>query len=127
MANCSHASEDSIVASKSFDRRRARLIQPRVRSTNACTMLPSGGFVGRRWSGWSVRRRNAEDDLDAGVVDFDPAHENTDDLLHAGPIEIVEARGHFGREVFQTADHERKVTLDLGRFERGVMALLELG
>src|SRR5208337_337196 len=32
-ANWSHASEDSIVASKSFDRRRARLIQPRVLST----------------------------------------------------------------------------------------------
>jgi len=33
MASCSHASEDSIVASKSFDRRRARLIQPSVLST----------------------------------------------------------------------------------------------
>src|SRR5260221_1720402 len=32
-ASCSHASEDSIVASKSFDRRRARLIQPSVLST----------------------------------------------------------------------------------------------
>jgi hypothetical protein len=32
----------------------------------------------------SVRRRNPEYDLDAGVVDFDPTHENTDDLLHAG-------------------------------------------
>ena len=29
----SHASEDSIVASKSLERRRARLIQPNVRST----------------------------------------------------------------------------------------------
>ena len=32
-ANCNHASADSIVASKSFDRRRARLIQPSVLST----------------------------------------------------------------------------------------------
>ena len=32
-ASCSHASEDSIVASKFFDRRRARLIQPSVLST----------------------------------------------------------------------------------------------
>src|SRR5271165_1709792 len=32
-AKWSHASEDSIVASISFDRRRARLIQPRVLST----------------------------------------------------------------------------------------------
>src|SRR5208283_2550630 len=32
-ASCSHASEDSIVASKSFDSRRARLIQPSVLST----------------------------------------------------------------------------------------------
>ncbi len=33
LARSSHASEDSIVASKSFDRRRARLIQPSVLST----------------------------------------------------------------------------------------------
>jgi hypothetical protein len=32
-ANCNHASDDSIVASKSFDKRRARLIQPSVLST----------------------------------------------------------------------------------------------
>src|SRR4051794_30632992 len=32
-ARYSHASEDSVVASKSFARRRARLIQPSVRST----------------------------------------------------------------------------------------------
>jgi hypothetical protein len=56
----------------------------------------------------SVRRRNPEYDLDAGVVDFDSTHENTDDLLHAGQIETIEARGHLGREVFQTADYERK-------------------
>jgi hypothetical protein len=58
-------------------------------------MLPRAGFAGRRWSRWTVRKRDPEDDFNLAVVDFDPAHEHTDDVLHAGPIQTVEARGHL--------------------------------
>jgi hypothetical protein len=40
------------------------------------------------------------------VGDFDPAHENADDVPHAGSIETIQAVGHFGREVFEAADYE---------------------
>src|SRR5271169_995281 len=123
----SHASEDSIVASKSLARRLARLIQPNVRSTNRRTMLPTRGFVSGRSLAWSIRRRDPENDLDAVIVDFDAAHENTYDFLHAYGIETIEAVGDLGREVFETADHERKVTRGLNDVKRGPMPLLELG
>ena len=123
----SHASADSIFASKSLARRPARLIQPNVRSTDACTMLPTRGFASGRRLAWSIRRRNSENDLDAVIVDFDAAHENTYDCLHAYGIEAIEAVGDLGREVFETADHERKVTRGLDGVKRGPMPLLELG
>jgi hypothetical protein len=123
----SQASEDSIVASKSLARRLALLIQPNVRSTNACTMLPTGGLACGRGPAWSIRRRNPENDLDCVTVDFDAPHEDTYDFLHADTIETIEASGDLGREIFQAAYHERKVALDLDGVKRGSMPLLELG
>jgi len=61
------------------------------------------------------------------VVDFDAAHERTDNLLHAGPIEIIEALGDPGREVFEAADDEREIVLAFDRIEAGLMPLLEQG
>ena len=90
-------------------------------------MLPTRGFVSGRRLAWSIRRRNPEDDLDGVTVDFDAAHENTYDFLHANRIETIEAIGDLGRKVLQAADHERKVTLDLNGVKRGAMPLLELG
>ena len=127
LATWSHASALSSVASKSFARRRQRPSQAKVRSTNACTMLPTRGFTGGRRPGRSIRRRDPENDLDAVTVDFDAAHENTYDFLHACRIETIEAIGDLGRKVLQAADDERKITLDLNGVKRGAMPLLELG
>ena len=94
--------------------RRLRPIQAKVRWTNACTVLPTRAFAGgRRGPARSVRRRNPENHLNCVTVDFDAAHENADDFLHAGVIETVEAIGDLGREVLQAVDHERKVALGL--------------
>ena len=90
-------------------------------------MLPTRGFVSGRRLAWSIRRRNPENHLDGVTVDFDAAHENTYDLLHANGIETIEVIGDLGRKVLQAADHERKVTLDLNGVKRGAMPLLELG
>jgi len=90
-------------------------------------MLPTRGFVSGRRLAWSIRRRNPENHLDGVTVDFDAAHENSYDLLHANGIKTIEVIGDLGRKVLQAADHERKVTLDLNGVKRGAMPLLELG
>jgi hypothetical protein len=90
-------------------------------------MLPTRGFIAGRAAGRSIRRRDPENDLDALVVDFDAAHENTNNFLHAEAIETVEAIFGLGQEILQTADHERKIALGLDGVERGPMPLLELG
>ena len=51
------------------------LSQASVRSTNGCTVLPTGGFVSSRRLARSFRRRNPENDFYAVPVDFDAAHE----------------------------------------------------
>jgi hypothetical protein len=90
-------------------------------------MLPTRGVIAGRAPRRPIRGRDPEDDLDLVVVDFDAAHENANDFLHAWSVEIVEATGDLGREVLQTADHERKVAVGLDGVERGPMPLLELG
>ena len=40
------------------------------------------------------------------VVDFDPADERSDDVLHAGAVEVLEALGDPDREVFEPADDQ---------------------
>jgi hypothetical protein len=47
--------------------------------------------------------------------------------LHAESIQIVEARGHLGSKVLQTADHESEVTFGFSRFASCLMPLLQLG
>ena len=103
------------------------LSQASVRSTNGCTELPTRGFVSSRRLARSFRRRNPENDFYAVPVDFDAAHEDTYDFLHADAIDNIETIGDPGREVLQAADYERKVALDLDGVERGSMPLLELG
>jgi len=90
-------------------------------------MLPTRGFIAGRRLGRSIRRRDPENDLDALIVDFDAADEDTNDFLHAEAIEIVEAIGDLGREVLETADHERKIALGLDGVQRGPMPVLKLG
>ena len=90
-------------------------------------MLPTCRFVSGRIPGRPIWGRDAEDDLDAIFIDFDAAHENTDDFLHADAIEAIEAMADLGREVLQTTDHERKVALRLNGVKRGPMPLLKLG
>ena len=89
-------------------------------------MLPTR-FISGRGLGRSIRRRDPEKDLDALIVDFDAADEDTSDFLHAKAIEIVEVIGDLGREVLKTADHERKIALGLDGGQRGPMPVLKLG
>ena len=90
-------------------------------------MLPIRVFLAGRGSGRSFGRCDPEHDLDVVVIDFNAAHKNADDFLHADAIETVETIGDLGREVLQTADHEGEVTLGLDSVKRGPMPLLELG
>jgi len=113
--------------SQSLASLRHLLSQARVRSTNGCTVLPTRGFVSSRRLARSFRRRNPENDFYAVPVDFDAAHEDTYDFLHADAIDNIETIGDLGREVLQSADYERKVALDLDGVERGSMPLLKLG
>src|SRR5271163_3632492 len=99
--------------SQSLASLRHLLSQARVRSTNGCTVLPTRGFVSSRRLARSFRRRNPENDFYAVPVDFDAAHEDTYDFLHADAIDNIETIGDLGREVLQSADYERKVALDL--------------
>ena len=55
-------------------------------------MLPTRSFVNGRSSGRITWRRDAEDDLDAVFIDFDAAHEDAYDFLHADAIEAVDWR-----------------------------------
>src|SRR5208283_650432 len=65
--------------------------------------------------------------LDTTVIDFDPAYDGANDILHAEPVEIIEPGCHLGREVFQTADHEGKVAFGLSCVESCLVPLLQLG
>ena len=128
MARRMKAAADRAWRSKSRASRRFRLIQARVRSTNACTMLPGSIHFDRcSAASWTIRWGNPEDDLDASVVDLDPANDRTDDLPHADRVEAVEPGRYLGGEVFQAANHEGEVALVLGHFDGRPVPLLELG
>ena len=61
------------------------------------------------------------------VVDFDPADERADDVLHADTVEVINAFGDFSGEVFETADDEQEIALAFDRVEPGLVSLLEDG
>jgi len=70
--------------------------------------------------------RNAEDDLDAVVINLDPTNDGVDDLAHSVPVEAVETLADLIREFFQSADHERELAFGVGGLGRCPLLLLQL-
>ena len=100
--------------SKSLASRRLRPNQAKVRSTDGRTMLQSARHVYRAWLRRPTFWRNAENDLDVVLIDFDPAHHAANNLPHAVAIETVESLHDLGGEILRAADDERKIAFETG-------------
>jgi hypothetical protein len=61
----------------------------RERLYNVAWKWPCRSMFG---ANWTIRRGNPEDDLDASVVDLDPANDGADGLLLAGRVEAIYLR-----------------------------------
>ncbi len=68
---------------------------------------PTGASTGRERAG------NAEHDLDLVAVDLDAAHDGTDDLTAAVPVQPVEAGLDPLRKLLQAPDHQVQAALGL--------------
>ena len=114
-----------MVASKSLASRRLRPNQAKVRSTGGRTMLQSARHVYRAWLRRPTFWRNAENDLDVVLIDFDPAHHAANNLPHAVAIETVESLHDLGGEILRAADDERKIAFETGCVFSGLTPLFE--
>ena len=77
-------------------------------------MLQSARHVYGAGLGQTAFWRNAENDLDVVLIDFDPAHDGANNLPPAVAIETVESLHDLGGEILRAADDERKIAFETG-------------
>jgi len=69
--------------------------------------------------------RNAENDLDVVLIDFDPALHGANNLPPAVAIETVESLHDLGGEILGAADDKRKIAFETGCIFSSLMPLFE--
>ena len=83
-------------------------------SVDVRTMLQSARHVYRAWFRQTTFWRNAENDLDVVLIDFDLAHDGANSVPPAVAIETVESLHDLGGEILRAADDERKIAFETG-------------
>ena len=86
-------------------------------------MLQSARHVYRAWLRRPTFWRNAENDLDVVLIDFDLAHHGANNLPPAVAIETVESLHDLGGEILRAADDERKIAFETGCVFSSLMRL----
>ena len=98
---------------------------PRRWVVDVRTMLQSARHVYGAGLGQTAFWRNAENDLDVVLIDFDPAHDGANNLPPAVAIETVESLHDLGGEILRAADDERKIAFETGCVFSSLMPLFD--